>query len=270
MPGAELDERTHIRPDAVNDQMRYLQARASGDSAAGKRHRALPALPGVISAAGSVLFYALVAAASFVTLTAVLVVIRSERPRTNGIAFLSGFLFGTTIGALLGLLLGQAAVERLSSHETIEGVLALLVGLALVAAGLAERRSPRPHGVEPDRKSAMAARLRDVGPGAALSIAALLGFGGPKRLVLAFLAMASISNADIGDVESLTLFVLYLAVATLVVSIPVGIVMVGGDRAIEAVGREESWLQRNSGLLRVWVAVCLGGALVVDGLVRLM
>ncbi len=224
----------------------------------------------MISATGYVLFYALVAAASFVVLTAVLVVIRSERARTNGIAFLTGFVFGTTLGAVLGLILGQAAVERLDSHKTIQGVLAVLIGLALVAAGLAERRAPKPHGAEMDQKSAMAARLKDVGPGAALSIAALLGFGGPKRLVLAFLAMASVSNADLGVVESLTLLVLYVAIATLLVSIPVGAVIVGGNRAAAAIGREESWLETNSGLLRVWVAVGLGVALFIDGLVRLI
>ena len=224
----------------------------------------------MISATGSVLFYALVAAASFVALTAVLVVIRSERPRTNGIAFLIGFLIGTTIGAVLGLVLGQVAVERLSSHEELQGALAVLVGLALVVAGLAERRSPKPHGVDTDRTGAMAARLRNVGPGTALAIAGLLGFGGPKRIVLALLAMASVSNADLGDVESLTLLVLYVAVATLLVSVPVGIVVVGGNRAIAAVGRGESWLETNSGLLRVWVAVGLGAALVIDGLVRLI
>jgi len=217
-----------------------------------------------------VLFYALIAGLSFIALTAVLVVIRSERPRTNGIAFLIGFLLGTTFGAFLGLMLGQVAVERLRSHETIQGVLALLVGLALVVAGLAERRSPEPHDVDTDRNGAMATRLRNVGPGTALSIAGLLGFGGPKRLILAFLAMASVSNADLGDVESLTLLVLYVAVATLLVSVPVGIVVVGGNRAIAEVGRAESWLEENSGLLRVWVAVGLGGALVIDGLARLM
>jgi Sap, sulfolipid-1-addressing protein len=70
----------------------------------------------VISAGGHVLVYALAAAASPLVLTATFVVIRSERPRTNGIAFLSGFLLGTTIACGLGLALGQAAVDRLNSH----------------------------------------------------------------------------------------------------------------------------------------------------------
>jgi hypothetical protein len=224
----------------------------------------------VISAAAEVVLYALVAAASFLVLTAVLVVIRSARPRTNGIAFLIGFVFGTAIAAVLGLMLGQVAVARLSSHETVQGVLALLVGIALVGAGLAERRSPKVRGVGTDQRGAVASSLRNVGPGTAVSIAGLLGFGGPKRLILVFLAMASVGNADLGDVETLTLWVLYVAVATLLVSVPVSIVVVGGSRAVAALGREESWLEKNSGLLRVWVAVGLGGLLIVDGVVRLM
>ncbi len=45
-----------------------------------------------------VLFYAVVAAAaSPLVLTATFVVIRSDRPRTNGIAFLSGFVLGTAM-----------------------------------------------------------------------------------------------------------------------------------------------------------------------------
>ena len=223
----------------------------------------------MISASASVLFYALVAAASPLALAAVLVVIRSDRRRANSIAFLVGFVLGTTIAAVVGLMLGQAAVERLDSHETIEGVLALLVGVALIVAGLAELRSPKPPGGTMDRQGATLARLSHVGPGTALSIAGLLGFGGPKRLILAFLAMTSVSEADLGDLESVTLLVLYVAVATLLVSVPVTMVVIGGRRAAEAIGRGESWLGTNAALLRLWLALGLGGALVIDGLVRL-
>ena len=223
----------------------------------------------MISATGYVLLYALVAAASLVVLTAVLVVIRSENPRTNGIAFLIGFLLGTTAAAVLGLVIGQASVGRLDSHGTVHGALALLLGLGLIAVGLAERRRPAPHRVEADRSGAMAARLRDVGPGAAMSFAALLGFGGPKRLVLTILAMASVSDADLGAAASLTLLVLYVAGATVLVTVPVGIVVVGGNRAAAALGRQQAWLERNTRFLRVWVAIGFGGALVLDGLLRL-
>lgn len=216
------------------------------------------------------LFYGLIAAASPLVLTATLVVIRSERPRTNGIALLTGFLLGTTIAAVLALWLGQAADERLDSLETVNGLLALLVGVALIAAGLRERHSPTRAEVETARGDALMARLGHLRPAVALSVAALLGFGGPKRLILTFLAMASLSQADLGSVENLTLIVLYVAVATLLVSVPVGLVIVGGSRAATIVARGETWLKTNTALVRVWLTMGIGVALAVHGLVRLI
>lgn len=224
----------------------------------------------MIPASGYVLFYALIAAASPLVLTATLVVIRSDRPRTNGIAFLTGFLLGTTIAAVLALLLGEAAVERLDSLETANGLLALLVGLALVAAGLRERHSPGRAEVETSRGGAIMARLSHLRPTAAFGVAALLGFGGPKRLILTFLAMASLSRADLGSVENLTLIVLYVAVATLLVSVPVGLVVVGGSHAATIVARGETWLKTNTALVRIWLTLGLGVALAIDGVLRLI
>ena len=77
------------------------------------------------------LLYATAAGASPLALTATFVVLRSERPRGNGIAFLSGFLLGTCIACGLGLFLGKSMIELFDSHETIEGVLTLPAGNGL-------------------------------------------------------------------------------------------------------------------------------------------
>ena len=223
----------------------------------------------MIHAGGHVLFYALAAAASPLVLTATFAVIRSERPRTNGIAFLSGFLLGTTIACGLGLALGQAAVDRLDSHETVEGVLTLLLGVALLAVGLQARHAPPRSAARGSRASAILAGLRNVRPAAAFSMAGLLGFGGPKRLVLTFLAMASISEASLGDAEDLTLVLVYIAVATVLVSVPVGIVIIAGERAAAILARGESWLTDHAAQLRVWLSLGIGAALIVDALLRL-
>jgi Sap, sulfolipid-1-addressing protein len=225
----------------------------------------------VINAGAHVLFFALAAAASPLALTATFVVIRSLRPRTNGIAFLSGFLLGTTIAAGLGLVLGEAAVERLDSHETVGEVLTLLLGIALLIVGLQSwHASPRSESEDSSRASAILAGLGNVRPAAAFSLAGLLGFGGPKRLVLTFLAMVSVTEASLLDIESLTLVVAYIAVATVPVSVPVGIVIIAGQRAAVILGRGESWLTDHAAALRVWLSLGIGAALVVDALVRLL
>ena len=224
----------------------------------------------MINAGAHVLFFALAAAASPLALTATFVVIRSVRPRTNGIAFLSGFLLGTMIASGLGLVLGQAAVERLDSHETIEKVLTLLLGIALLIVGLGAWHAPPRPEHEGSRASAILAGLGNVRPATAFSMAGLLGFGGPKRLVLTVLAMVSVTEASLLDIESLTLVVAYIAVATVTVSVPVGIVLIAGQRAAAILGRGESWLTEHAASLRVWLSLGIGAALVVDALVRLL
>jgi hypothetical protein len=224
----------------------------------------------VIHAALQVVFYALIAAASPLVLTATFVVIRSERPRTNGIAFLAGFLFGSAVACVLGLLVGEAAVARLDSHETVEEVLTFLLGCALLAFGLRSRHIPsRPEADGGGRASAILARLGHVGPATAFSTAGLLGIGGPKRLVLTLLAMAVVSGASLGHVENLSLVVLYIGIATVLVWVPVGIVIIAGERAAVILGRGQSWLTTHAAELRVWLSLGLGAALVADALVRL-
>ena len=223
----------------------------------------------MIHAGGHVLVYALAAAASPLVLTATFVVIRSTRPRTNGLAFLGGFLLGTAIACGLGLVLGQTAVDRLDSHTTVEGVLTILLGVVLMLIGLRARHTaPRPE-AEGSRASAILAGLANVRPAAAFSMAGLLGFGGPKRLVLTFLAMATVSEAGVGDIADVTLVIVYIAIATALVSVPVGSVIIAGERAAVILMRGQSLLTTHAAALRVWLSLGIGAALVLDGLLRL-
>jgi hypothetical protein len=223
----------------------------------------------MIAAGFHVLFYAIVAAASPLVLTATFIVVRSARPRTNGIAFLTGFVGGTALACVLGLIVGQAAVDRLSAHNAIEELFTLALGLALLAFGLrARRRPPSPVAESSSRVTAIMDGLRRVRPAAAFSMAGLLGFGGPKRLVLTLLAMAWISGAETGHVANLTLVLLYIAVATVLVWIPVGIVIVAGEHAAHMLGQGEAWLTSHANELRIWLSLGFGAALVVDALLR--
>ena len=133
----------------------------------------------MIAAGLQVLAYALAAAASALVLSATFAVIRSERPRVNGIAFLTGFVVGTSLACGLGLGLGQVVVDRLDSHDTFNATVTLLFGIVLLGIGLRARHAPPSSEVRSTRATAILAGLREVGPAASASMAGLLGFGGP-------------------------------------------------------------------------------------------
>ena len=225
----------------------------------------------MIYAGAQVVFYALAAAASFLVLTATLIVVRSGRPRTNGIAFLSGFVFGTVVACGLGLAVGQAAVTRFDSHETFKAVITVGLGLALLAVGLQARRTgPAPPEARSSRAAAILDGLSNVGPAASSSMAGLLGFGGPKRLLLTLIAMAAVTDAGLRDVVDAALVVVYIGVSTIFVSVPIGIVVVAGDRAAAILARGQSWVSAHGARLRMWLSFVVGGALVADGALRLL
>jgi Sap, sulfolipid-1-addressing protein len=223
----------------------------------------------VIQGAAYIVFYGIIAAVSPLVLSATFIVIRSKRKRTNSIAYLTGFVLGTTIACILGLLLGQAATDNLDSRETIDGLFALLIGVVLVVVALSGRRGPMRPETETGRAAAILAGLEHVGPGAAFWMAGLLGFGGPKRLLVTFLAMAAVSADAVGPGGDLVLVVLYIVTATAFVSVPVVIIVATGDRGVGMVERAESWFLRHSPALRLWVGLVIGTLLIIDGVLRL-
>ena len=219
----------------------------------------------------SILIYAVIAAVSPLALSATLLVIRSERPRTNGIAFAVGFVLGTTIACILGRLIGDVAADGLSSHETVEDLLTLTLGVALASFGLRVRgRQSQPAAPSSSRVDAIMESLRHVRPAASFSMAGLLGFGGPKRLLLTLLAMAAVSSAGHGYVANLSLVVIYIAVATLLVWLPIGMVVVAGPKAALVLGRCEAWMETHAVQLRIWLSLGFGAALVAVALLRLL
>jgi hypothetical protein len=223
----------------------------------------------VIDAVAEVLAYALAAAASALVLSATFLVVRSERPRVNGIAFLTGFVVGTLLACGLGLGLGQAVVDRLDSHDTLKAAVTLVFGIVLLVIGFRARHAPPSPEARSTRATAIFAGLRTVGPAASASMAGLLGFGGPKRLLLTFLAMATVTEAGLREIVDVTLVAIYVVVSTLLVSVPVCIVIVAGHRADVILVRAQTWLSEHAGALRVWLSLGIGGVLVIDGLLRL-
>jgi hypothetical protein len=219
--------------------------------------------------AARILVYGLFAAASPTALLATLVVLGSKSPRRNGFAFMLAFVLGMTLAFVLALTLGDAVTSN-SKHENSRAatLFELLAGLALLAIAMRTRPPHTPK--EPDPESTtehLFARLAQVRPATVFGIGLPLGIGA-KRLTITLLAAGTVSLSGLGSAGRLALGVLYIAVASVVVWLPVLIYLILGAHADDIVASTRAWIARNQVRFTFYSVTVLGVLLVGDGLLR--
>ena len=218
-----------------------------------------------------VLFYALLAAASPLGLAAVLVVLRSGRGRLNGTAFALGVFAGQIAVFALAFVIGVASVHSRGGHPTFQSMLELGFGVLLLVLA-ARTKTPhvrQPHEPGP-RTRALLGRLERLRPLESLGAGALLGIGGPKRLLITVLAAATISTSGLHMQGKIVISVFYVLLATVMVWVPVLLYVVLGDRAGDWMVKAREWLTAHRQRLAFPVLVVLGLFFIADSIVRLV
>jgi Sap, sulfolipid-1-addressing protein len=228
----------------------------------------------MIATSFRVVLYALVAATSPLALGATVAVLKSTRPRINGIVFATGFLVGQAVFCLLAFAIGDASfAEPRNGHRTVTALIELALGLALLATAAHVRsrtRAPRAHRPAGPRTKAMVTRLSRLKPVAALSTGLALGIGGPKRIGITLVVAATISAAALGSAEEVSLVVVYVLVATALVWVPVALYVVFGTRATDWIANAQAWVSAHQQPLTFWPSLVVGAGLTVDAVIRLL
>ncbi len=224
----------------------------------------------MLSEAVHLLPYALLATLSPLGFAATMTVMSAGRLKALG------FAVGVVVGQLLACstLVAVGAVstpDRSKAYPTLEGLLELGLGLALLSyAGVVQRRPPTAPRQSSGRSKAALERLQRVHVVTASGVGLLLGIGGPKRLVLTALASASITTAGLTGSNEAALIVWYGLLATVLVWLPVLGYLLLGNRAVAAGDAALEWLARHRRPATVAVLVIVGLALLVNALVLLL
>jgi hypothetical protein len=113
-------------------------------------------------------------------------------------------------------------------------------------------------------------RLKGLRPGTAFSVGALLGVGGVKRLTITIVAGATVGIAGLVSAEDVLLGAMYVAIAAVLVWLPVGIYLVAGARADRWMRDAEGWLLANERRLTFFSTLFFGFLLTSDALLRLL
>ena len=176
-----------------------------------------------------VLLYALLAALSPTVFAATIAVMPAGRLKVLGfgIAFVTAQLLTCVILVVIGVAI-TSRKSRPVLHASLE--LAIALGLVVMALRVRRRRRAPREGLSP-RAEAMLDRLGRLSFLTTLVGGVLLGVGG-KRLLLTALAATTITTAGIGDADEGLLVVFFVALATIVVWVPVVLFLVLGDRSI--------------------------------------
>jgi hypothetical protein len=219
-----------------------------------------------------ILLFALVAAASPVALLATVAVLTSRRGRVNGAAYVTGFVLGQAAAFLAAFLVGSAATtDRPGGHEALGAGMELAFGLGLLVLAWPQRRrgSPAPGG-GPSRTERLLGRLKGLRPATAFSVGVLLGVGGVKRLSITIVAGAHVGVAGLLPVQDVLLGALYVAVAAVLVWLPVCAYLVAGERADRSMRKAEAWVLSNERRLTFLSTLLFGFLLTSDALYRLL
>ena len=220
----------------------------------------------------NILLFALVSASSPLALGAALVVLTHGRARVNGVAFAIGFITGQVACFLVAFSLGAFSVPG-GNHPALIAGFMIVFGAALLVMAVHVRR----HRNEPvrvrdpsPRMDALRARLGRLGPLSALGVGTALGIGGPKRITITIVASATIASAGLSHASAGGLAILYVAVATSLVWVPVLLYVMWGPRAADWLLSAERWIGMHRTPLTFYPSAVLGLGLVVDGVLQLV
>jgi threonine/homoserine/homoserine lactone efflux protein len=218
------------------------------------------------NAIGQTLPLAVGVALSPVPIIAVILMLVTPKARSNGPAFVVGWLVGLAIvGTIVLLVAGPANANDDGEPATWVDVLKLVLGLLLVLVALRQWRE-RPH--EGDE----AATLKWMGaidaftPVKAAGAGAVLAGANPKNLLLAVGAAAAIAQTGIPGGEQAVAYALFALTGTIGVGAPVVIYFAMGDRAGPILDRLKAWMGRHNAVIMAVLCLVIGAKLVGDAI----
>jgi hypothetical protein len=208
-------------------------------------------------------------AISPIPIIAVILMLFSKRAKTNGPAFLLGWLGGIVV--LAGIVYtaadaGDVATKDTPSHTA--SVVTLLLGVVLL--GAARRRwAKRPGPGEEAEMPKWMAGVEDFTAGKSFVLGAVLGGVNPKNLALVAAAAIAIAQANLGTTDSWITIAIFAVLASVTVGGAVLADLIAGDRARRVLDTWKTWLTANNAAVMAVLFVVFGAVLIGKGVQQL-
>ena len=218
------------------------------------------------SAIGQTLSLAVGVALSPVPIIAVILMLVTPKARSNGPAFLVGWLVGLAIiGAVVLLVAGPANANDDGEPATWVDVLKLVLGLLLVLVALRQWHG-RPHEGEEAATPKWMGAIDAFTPAKAAGAGAVLAGANPKNLLLAVAAAAAIAQTGIPGGEQAVAYAIFALIGTIGVGAPVAIYFAMGDRAGPILDGLKAWMGQHNAVIMTVLCLIIGAKLIGDAI----
>jgi threonine/homoserine/homoserine lactone efflux protein len=214
----------------------------------------------------AILTFAVGVAISPVPIIAVTLMLFSRRARTNGPAFLIGWVIALAIvcGAAYALAKqGDAATDSGTQDAIAWGNIVLGVLLLLLAARNWRQR-PAP-GVTPAMPKWMEG-IDAFSTGKSFVLGVLLGGVNPKNLMLAAAAGAALAELALSDGDAIVSIIAFVVIGSLTIAGPVVYYLLGGAGARARLDEMKEWLVLHNNAVMAVLFLVFGVDLIAKGL----
>jgi threonine/homoserine/homoserine lactone efflux protein len=220
-------------------------------------------------AIGQSLPYAVGVALSPVPIIAVVLMLSTRRGRTNGPAFLTGWIVGIAVlGTIVLLAASGASASKHGEPATWVSIVKIVLGVLLLALAAKQWRG-RPRGDAQPELPAWMKTIDTFTPVKSTGMGIVLSAINPKNLLLVVGAAAAIAQTGTSTLDQAVALAVFVVIATLGVGAPVAIYFLMGDRAAKILGELHDWMVRENATIMAVICLIIGAKLIGDAITAL-
>jgi hypothetical protein len=220
-------------------------------------------------AIGGVLPLAIGVAIGVLPIIAIILVLITPRARSNGLAFVAGWVLGlVVVGGVVLLIANAAGVSGNSGPSTAAYAIKLALGALFLLLAVKQWRSRPALGEQAPAPKWMTA-LDTFGAGKSLGLGAALSGVNPKNLVLTVGAAVSIAQTGLPGGQQAGVLAVFIVLGSVTVAAPLVIYLAMGANAAGILDGSRTWLAGNNAAIMLVLFLVFGVLLVGQGIAGL-
>lgn len=217
-------------------------------------------------AIGGSLAMAIGIAISPIPIIAIVLMLTTPRARTNGPAFVLGWLIGLgAVGAIVLLIAGPANASQSGAPAAWVNWTKIVLGVLLLLVALREFRHRPAPGEDPTMPKWMGT-IDQIKPPMAFGLAAVLAGVNPKNLLLIVGGAATIAQTGIPGGQQAIAYLVFAVIATIGVATPLVIYFAMGDRAPKILAGMKDWMSHNNAVIMFILCLVIAAKLIGDAI----